>query len=278
MNSHLRVLVLCFWLFFLAFRPILCCCVYNLDATVTPPSLARAANHLLSPERHTPSRHTTFVRLRRQHLRRKSRRDKPSRYDFFETLHLGYTTLRPSATPPLRPSGTPLPSGTTGLWARPIPPHQQPRKQYRTSFPKPPLRPSGTPLPSGTLGSGLDPSLPTNNLGSSIGQAFQSHLFGRHHSPRNHLVWPPGQPPPPTALLVSLSPHHLLQPRLYPTSFGRRQPRMRTRPGLLSGRALLLRYRHQTTFTSGGYIGQACHPHLRRLHRLSPPPVPPAAA
>jgi hypothetical protein len=133
MNSHLRVSVLCFWLFFLAFRPILCCCVHNLDATVTPPSLARAANHLLSPERHTPSRHTTFVRLRRQHLRRKSRRDKPSRYDFFETLHLGYTSLRPPATPPLRPSGT------FGLWARPIPPHQQPRKQYRISFPKAPL-------------------------------------------------------------------------------------------------------------------------------------------
>jgi hypothetical protein len=168
MNSHLRVSVLCFWLFFLAFRPILCCCVHISDATVTPPSLARAAHHLLSPERHTPSRHTTFVRLRR-HLRQKSRRDKPSRYGSFEKLHFGHTT-------------------SLGLRAH-----------------------HGLRTP---LGSGLDPSLPTNNLESSIGQAFQSHLFRRHHSLRNHHLRPPGHTttsdgeaclavnPPPTARAV----------------------------------------------------------------------------
>jgi hypothetical protein len=48
MNSHLRVSVLCFWLFFLAFRPILCCCVHIFDATITPPLLAREAHHLRS--------------------------------------------------------------------------------------------------------------------------------------------------------------------------------------------------------------------------------------
>jgi hypothetical protein len=72
---------------------------------------------------------------------------------------------------------------------------------------------------------------PPNHLGSSIAQAFQSHLFGRHHSlhdargPRaNH--------------------HHLQRrclSRCQPTLFGRRQPRMRARPGLLSGCVLLLR-------------------------------------
>jgi hypothetical protein len=47
MNSHLRVSVLCFWLFFLAFRPILCCCVHIIDATVTPPPFASTAHHLV---------------------------------------------------------------------------------------------------------------------------------------------------------------------------------------------------------------------------------------
>jgi hypothetical protein len=130
MNSHLRVLVLCFWLFFLAFRQFLCCCVHNLDATVTPPSLARAAHDLLSPERHTPSRHTTFARLRR-YLRRKSRRDKPSRHGFLRDVArqphhhssaFGHTTA----------FGHPWALGSTH-------PDPQPRKQYRTSFPNPPL-------------------------------------------------------------------------------------------------------------------------------------------
>jgi hypothetical protein len=169
MNSHLRVLVLCFWLFFLAFRPV--CVVASTTST-------RPSHHLLSPERHT-----TFFRPKSTHLLgtppsfgcgdifggnlgATSLRDT----GFFGTFHVSHTTT-------LRPSGTPRPSGTLGLWARPI---------------------------------------PTHNLGSSIGQAFQSHLFGTDYSLRNHLVWPPGQPPPPpTALLVSLSTHHL-QPRLYP--------------------------------------------------------------
>jgi hypothetical protein len=175
MNSHLRVSVLCFWLFFLAFRPILCCCVHIFDATVTPPSFAREAYHLRSP-----SRHTTLVRLRR-HLRRISRRDKPSRYGSFEQLHFGHTTLRPS--------------GTIGLWARPTPSH---------------------------------------HLGSSIGQAFQSHLFTFGHG------WALG------------STHPFPPPRKqYRTSFPR---------------------------TSGGCIGQACHPtsfrlrqHLRRISRRDKP-------
>jgi hypothetical protein len=47
MNSRLRVSVLCFWLCFLAFRTILCCCAHIFVATVTPPSFAREANHLL---------------------------------------------------------------------------------------------------------------------------------------------------------------------------------------------------------------------------------------
>jgi hypothetical protein len=80
MNSRTRVSVLCFWLFFPAFRPILCCCVHIFDATVTSPSFASTARHLRSP-----SRHTTFGRLLR-HLRRISRRDRPSRYGSFETL------------------------------------------------------------------------------------------------------------------------------------------------------------------------------------------------
>jgi hypothetical protein len=60
---------------------------------------------------------------------------------FFGTLHVGYTTFRPS--------------GTIGLWARPIPPHQQPRKQYRISFPNPPLwetPQSPQPLPPASSG------------------------------------------------------------------------------------------------------------------------------
>jgi hypothetical protein len=198
------------------------------STTSTRPS----PHHLLSPERHT-----TFFRPKGTRLL-----GTPPSFGYGDNIfggNLGVTSLRDTISSRHCTSATPLfgfrPHHLFGLRA--------------------------------PLGSGLDPSLPTNNLGSSIGQAFQSHLFGRHHSPRNHLVWPPGQPPPPTALLVSLSPHHLLQPQLYPTSFGRRQPRMRTRPGLLSGRALLLRSRHQKH-----------HLYLRRLHRSSLPPTPPAAA
>jgi hypothetical protein len=143
MNSRIRVSVLCFWLFFPAFRPILCCCVHIFDATVTPPSFASTAHHLRSR-----SRHTTFVRIRR-HLRRKSRRDKPSRYGSFEQLHLGHPTFVEATGPPPpsvrlrrhlrqisrrdKPSRycsfeklhyghtTRRPSGMIGLWARPIP-------------------------------------------------------------------------------------------------------------------------------------------------------------
>jgi hypothetical protein len=153
MNSHLRVSVLCFWLFLLFAR---FCVVASTSST-------RPSPHLLSPERHT-----TFIRLRR-HLRQKSRRDKPLRYGSLEKLHFGHTT-------------------SLGLRAH-----------------------HGLRAP---LGSGLDPSLPTNNLGSSIGQAFQSHLFRRHHSLRNHHLRPPGHTttsdgeaclavnPPPTAPAV----------------------------------------------------------------------------
>jgi hypothetical protein len=98
----------------------------------------------------SPSRHTTFVRLR-QHLRQKSRRDKPSRYDSFEQLHLGHPTFVEASGPPPpsvrlrqhlrrisrrdKPSRygsleklhfghtTRRPSGMIGLWARPIPSH-----------------------------------------------------------------------------------------------------------------------------------------------------------
>jgi hypothetical protein len=111
----------------------------------------------------SPSWHTTFVRLR-QHLRQKSRRDKPSRYGSFEQLHLGHTTRRPS--------------GTIGLCTRSTPPHHlgssigqafhapvlrtpvlpralgsthpvlPPRKQYRTSFPRTCVEDSSPPPPS----------------------------------------------------------------------------------------------------------------------------------
>jgi hypothetical protein len=138
------------------------CCACRVFTTFvrphgTPPSFALTAHHLRSP-----SRHTTFVRLR-QHLRRISRRDKPSRYDSFEKLHFGHTTRRPS--------------GMIGLRARPIPSH---------------------------------------HLESSIGQAFQSHLFTFGHG------WALG------------STHPFPPPRK--------------------------QYRTSFTRTSGGCIGQACHP------------------
>jgi hypothetical protein len=96
-----------------------------------------------------------FVLLR-PHLRRDHHptiirpRDTPPSFGCGDNIfggNPGVTSLRDtissrrctSATPPFWPSATPLPSGTIGLWARPIPPHQQPWKQYRTSFPKPPL-------------------------------------------------------------------------------------------------------------------------------------------
>jgi hypothetical protein len=99
--------------------------------------------------------------------------------------NLGVTSLRDtissrrctSATPPfgLRPR----PSGTFGLWARPIPPH---------------------------------------HLGSSIGQAFQSHLLGSGLDPSRptSLETPQSPQPPPAAP----GPNHLLRRR----SLSRCQP------------------------------------------------------
>jgi hypothetical protein len=163
MNSLLCVSLLCFWLFFLAFRPILCCCVHIYVATVTPPSFAREAPHVLFPTLGNATSSPVPPRDTEPHF---------SRDDITDGC-LGVTSLRDTVSSGRRTSATPL----FGLRA-----HHG-------------LRPP--------LGSGLDPSRPTNNLGSSIGQAFQ-----------NHLLRPPGQPPPPTAMLVSLLTHHL-QLRLY---------------------------------------------------------------
>jgi hypothetical protein len=147
------------------------------------------------------NRHPTFFRPRRtppsfrlrRHLRRKPRRDKPSRSGFFGTLLFGHTTPRPS--------GTPLPSSTLGLWARPIPPHQQPRKQHRISFSKPPLletpqspqhlRPPGqtttsdgeaclavNPLPTAP-GVSPPPSVDDNH-GSELGQACSQDVLSSY--------------------------------------------------------------------------------------------------
>jgi hypothetical protein len=136
MNSRIRVSVLCFWLFFPAFRPILCCCVHIFVATVTPPSFTRKANHLLlrPPVLH----HLLF-----------------SCGDIFDGC-LGVTSLRDTVSSGRCSSASPL----FGL-----------RPHHCLRAP---------------LGSGHDSSLPTNNPGSSIGQAFHSHLFRRHHSLRNY--------------------------------------------------------------------------------------------
>jgi hypothetical protein len=168
MNSRLRVSVLCFWLFFLAFRPILCCCAHIFVATVTSPSFAREANHLLLRPPVLP--HLLF-----------------GWGDIFDGS-LGVTSLRDTVSSGRCTSATPL----FGL-----------RPHHCLRAP---------------LGSGLDPSRPTNNLGSSIGQAFQNHLFGRHHRLHNHHLRSPGQTttsdsdaclavnPPPTAPAVSPPP------------------------------------------------------------------------
>jgi hypothetical protein len=118
--------------------------------------------------------------------------------------NLGVTSLRDTVSSRSCTSAhtTLRPSGTIGLWARPTPPH---------------------------------------HLGSSIGQAFQSHLFGRPHS-LHDACGPRAN-------------HHRLRrrslSRCLSTLFGRRQPRIRARPGMLSGCVLLLRYRHQvTSYTS----------------------------
>jgi hypothetical protein len=164
MNSRIRVSVLCFWLFFLAFRPILCCCVHIFVATVTPPSFAREENHLLL--RPPVLLHLLF-----------------GCGDIFEGS-LAVTSLGDTVSSGRCSSASPL----FGLGSHHC------------------LR--------APLGSGLDPSRPTDNLGSSLGQAFQNHLFGRHHCLHNTLG-PRAKPPPPMAKLVSL-PTHPLQPRLYP--------------------------------------------------------------
>jgi hypothetical protein len=135
-----------------------------------------------------------------------------------------------SATPPFWPSATPLPLGTIGLWARPIPPHQQPRKQYRTSFPKPPL----CEAPQSPQPPRLAPG-PTTT--TSDGAACLAVT-----------------PPPPTAPAV---PH----------------PRRSTSTTDESQAWPALRMYSPPTFSSPKH-----HLYLRRLHRSSLPPTPPAAA
>jgi hypothetical protein len=109
MNSRIRVLVLCFWLFFPAVRPILCCCVHIFDATVTPPSFASMAHHLRS----ATATSSAEIQTRQAFAIRFSREVAP----------------RPHHSSAL---GHDWALGST----HPSPP---PWKQHRTSSPKPPL-------------------------------------------------------------------------------------------------------------------------------------------
>jgi hypothetical protein len=166
-------------------------------------------SHFRRPHLRSPSRHTTFGRLRR-HLRRISRRDRPSRYGSFETLS------GTSATPLI--GLRPLHSSALGHdWALgSTHPSQPPRKQYRTSFPKPPLW-----------------------------ETPQSPRYSR----------PPGQPPPPpTAMLVSLSPHLVRSTSTTDESQAWPALRMCSPPTLTSPSHLL---------HLGTLIGQATTPHVR---------------
>jgi hypothetical protein len=250
MNSRIGVSVLCFWLFFPAFRPILCCCVHMFDATVTPPSFASMAHHLRSP-----SGQTTFVRPR-LYLRRKSRRDKPSRYGSFEELHLGHPTI-------VEATGPPPPSVRLRQHLRQI--SRRDKLSRYGSFEKLHFGHT-TRRPSGMIGLWARP-IPSHHLGSSIGQAFQSHLFGRHHSLHD-------------ACGPRANQHFLRRrclSRCLPTLFGRRQPRMRARPGLLSGCVLLLRYRHQSPTPRYAHRS-SYHPALFGSQRRTHPTTSPTAS
>jgi hypothetical protein len=126
-------------------------------AEFSPPSFAPTAHHLRSP-----SRHTTFVRLL-QHLRRISRRDKPSRYGSFEQLHLGHPTF-------VEDSGPPPPSVRLRQHLRRISRRDKPSRY--DSFEKLHFGHT-TRRPSGMIGLWARPT-PPHHLGSSIGQAFHA--------------------------------------------------------------------------------------------------------